>query len=118
MRRPAALASIVAVVVALGGVPGTRSAAVAGDTVGGDVDRALDQLQRRLREVERQVDGLGAAARARLEQERRALRRKLADIEARSATAWRRIRPELDRALDELHKALDDRRPDPELTRT
>ena len=101
-----------AVALGVGTVP-----ALAGD-LGHDAERAFADLDRYMAELEKRLEALGAEARARFEAKRPLIRRRMAELRKRGDHAWRHLRSEVDRALDELERELRDRDPEPELTRT
>jgi hypothetical protein len=71
------------------------------------------------RDVERYLGELGAEARKRFEARRPIIRRRMAELRRRGEEAWTHLRSEIDRALDDLRRELDDRHNDaPDLTRT
>jgi hypothetical protein len=71
------------------------------------------------RDVERYLGELGAEARKRFEARRPIIRRRMAKLRRRGEEAWTHLRSEIDRALDDLRRELDDRHNDaPDLTRT
>jgi len=76
-----------------------------------DADRPLADAERELRRLEQRL-------RERLAAHERILRQKLAEMRARTERAWRAARPDVERALDELRKALREPPPDPDVTRT
>jgi len=83
-----------------------------------DADRALRDAERDLRKLEKRLDALAGQGRERLEQKRRLVERRLGEMRARTDRAWRAVRPELERALEELRKALREPAPEPDVTRT
>ena len=71
------------------------------------------------RDVERYLGELGAEARKRFEARRPIIRRRMAELRRRGEEAWTHLRSEMDRALDDLRRELDDRHNDaPDVTRT
>jgi hypothetical protein len=88
------------------------------EDLGREADRALADLERYMAELEKHLDAFGAEARARFEAKRPLIRRRLAELRKRGDRAWRHLRSEVDRALDELERDLQDGRVEPELPRT
>jgi len=70
------------------------------------------------RDVERYLGELGAEARKRFEARRPIIRRRMEELRRRGEEAWKHLRSEMDRALDDLRRELDERHADPDVTRT